>query len=155
MAVTLRFVSHPGIFNWACSIAQYGFWCTHVECVMPDGTYLGAISDGVKARPSDYDAGKFSREQFIHVGIAPEHESSFYAFLRGEVGKPYDKGAIWSFYGKRDGRDWQEPDSWFCSELMAAALAEYEVFPQKMAESFSRVTPRDLMLLVSTRTEAG
>lgn len=151
--ITLRFVSHPGLFNWACSIAQYGFWCTHVEAVMPDGTLLGAISDGVKARAPNYDIGKFSREMFVRISVAPEHESSFYAFLRSQIGKPYDSQAIWAFYGKRDDRDWQAPSSWFCSELMAAALAEYEVFPQHMAEKFNRVTPRDLMLLISTRTE--
>lgn len=153
--ITLRFVSHPGIFNWACSIAQYGFWCTHVECVMPDGTLLGAMGDGVKARLAGYDAGGFIRDMYVPVNIAPEHESAFYAFLRSQIGKPYDTWAIISFYSKRSGRDWQAPDSWFCSELMAAALAEYDVFPQHMAESFSRVTVRDLMLLVSTRTEAG
>ncbi len=126
---------------------------------MPDGTLLGAMRDGVKARPAEYDnlggAAAFSQQQFVNVNILPERESAFYAFLRSQIGKPYDTSAIWSFYSKRDGRDWQEPDSWFCSELISAALAEYGVFPQHMAESFSRVTPRDLMLLISTRAEAG
>lgn len=126
---------------------------------MPDGTLLGAMGDGVKARPGDYDnlggTAGFVRQQFVSVNILPEHETTFYDFLRSQIGKPYDTSAIWSFYSKRDGRDWQAPDSWFCSELMAAALSEYGIFPQHMAESFSRVTPRDLMLLISTRTEAG
>lgn len=145
----LRFVSHPGIFNWACQIAQYGFWPTHVDAVMPDGTAIGAMSDGVKVRPAGYDAGNFTREMFVDLNVPYEKEQFFYAFLRSQIGKPYDIWAIIQFYNPRRGRDWQERDSWFCSELIAAGLAACSLFPQHLAVSFSRITPRDLLLLTS------
>lgn len=151
--ITLRFVSHPGIFNWACSIAQYGWPYTHVETVMPDGTLLGAMSDGVKARPSGYDAGKYLDEMYVHVSATPQQEAAYYAFLRSQIGKPYDTWAIISFYSKRQGRDWQAPDSWFCSELQGDGFVECGRFPQWMANMVSRLTPRDLFLLASI--EAG
>jgi uncharacterized protein YycO len=151
--ITLRFVSHPGIFNWAAKIAQYGFWCTHCEVVMSDGTLLGAISDGVKARLPGYDAGNFSQEQFLEVKATELQEDVFHAFLRDQVGKPYDTWAIVSFFWPS--RDWQEPDSWDCSELLGTAFAECGILPKEMAVKFSRITPRDLLLLISTRTEAG
>lgn len=116
---------------------------------MPDGTQLSAMRDGVKARPAGYDNGEFTQEMFFNVKSSDEQNSSFYAFLRSQIGKPYDFWAIVSFYGKRSARDWQADDSWFCSELISAALAECGVFPKHIADQFNRITPRDLMLLVS------
>lgn len=151
--ITLRFVSHPGLFNWACTIAQYGFWSTHCEAVMPNGTYIGAISDGVKARAPDYDAGHFSREVFLEVRATSDQEEIFYAFVESQIGKPYDTWAILAYF--YPSRDWQAFDSWYCSELLGTALAECGILPKEMAVKFSRITPRDLLLLISTRAEAG
>ena len=151
--ITLRFVSHPGLFNWAASIAQYGFWGTHVEAVMPDGRYLGAISDGVKARDPSYDKGRFSKEIFLDVRTTADQEEIFYAFVESQIGKPYDLWAILAYF--YPSRDWQSFDAWYCSELLATGLAECGILPKEMAVKFSRVTPRDLLLLISTRTEAG
>lgn len=147
--ITLRFVSHPGLFNWACTIAQYGLWATHVEAVMPDGRYLGAISDGVKARATNYDTGHFSKEIFLDVKTTPDQEEIFYAFVESQIGKPYDLWAILAFFWPS--RDWQSFDSWYCSELLGTGLAECGILPKEMAVKFSRVTVRDLLLLVSTR----
>lgn len=151
--ITLRFVAHHGIFNWAAAIAQYGFWCTHVEAVMPDGRYLGAISDGVKDRLPSYDSGEFTRELFLQVKATAEQEDIFYAFLETQIGKPYDIWAIVAYF--YPSRDWQNFEAWFCSELVGTALSECGILPKEMAVKFSRITPRDLLLLVSTRTEAG
>jgi hypothetical protein len=151
--ITLRFVSHPGLFNWACTIAQYGFWSTHCEAVMPDGRYLGAISDGVKVRDPLYDAGNFGQETFLYVKTTAEQEAIFYAFIESQIGKPYDLWAILAYFWPS--RDWQSFDSWYCSELLGTGLAECGILPKEMAVKFSRITPRDLLLLVSTRTEAG
>jgi hypothetical protein len=149
--ITLRFVSHPGLFNWACTIAQYGFWSTHCEAVMPDGTYLGAISDGVKARNPGYDKDNFSQEIFLEVRSTPYQEEIFYAFIESQIGKPYDLWAILAYFWPS--RDWQSFDSWFCSELLGTGLAECGILPKEMAVKFSRVTVRDLLLLISTRAE--
>jgi len=151
--IKLRFVSHTGIFNWACTIAQYGFWATHCEAVMPDGTYLGAISDGVKARDQSYDKGSVKNEIFLDIRATADQADVFYAFVESQIGKPYDTWAILAFF--YPSRDWQAFDSWYCSELLGTALAECGILPKEMAVKFSRVTPRDLMLLISTRAEDG
>jgi len=150
--ITLRFVAHFGIFNWACRIAEYGFWCTHCEAVMPDRTLLGAISDGVKARSPRYDAGTFSKELFLDIKSTVEQEDIFYAFIESQIGKPYDTWAIISYF--YPSRDWQSFDAWYCSELIGTALAECGILPKEMAVKFSRITPRDLLLLISTLIEA-
>lgn len=145
--ISLRFVSHPGPFDWACRLSQYWFWSSHVEALMPDGSLLGAMFDGgVQARPPNYDAGGFSKQMYVPLLMTAGQEARFIAFLRDQIGKPYDWTAIASFYSQRD---WQEDDSWFCSELIAAALAASGAFPATMAVKFSRITPRDLMLLTS------
>jgi len=147
--ITLRFVSHPGLFNWACTIAQYGFWSTHCEAVMPDRRYLGAISDGVKVREPGYDAGNFSQEIFLEVEATAVQEDIFYAFIESQIGKPYDTWAILAYFWPS--RDWQSFDAWYCSELLGTGLAECGILPKEMAVKFSRVTVRDLLLLISTR----
>jgi len=149
--ITLRFVSHTGLFNWACTIAQYGFWATHVEAVMPDGRYLGAISDGVKARVPSYDKGTVKKEIFLEVKATTEQEDIFYAFVESQIGKPYDLWAILAYF--YPSRDWQSFDAWYCSELLGTGLAECGILPKEMAVKFSRVTVRDLLLLISTRTD--
>jgi len=148
--ITLRFVSHPGLFNWACTIAQYGFWATHVEAVMPDGRYLGAISDGIKARGPSYDKGSVKKEIFLEVKATQEQDEIFYAFIESQIGKPYDTWAILAYF--YPSRDWQDFDAWYCSELLGTALSECGILPKEMAVKFSRVTVRDLLLLISTRT---
>lgn len=145
--VALRFVSHPGPFDWACRLAQYWFWASHVDAVMPDGSYISArFDDGVQRRQADYDAGGFSKQLVVPLSLSEAQESALIAFLIDQIGKPYDWTGIAGFYSTRD---WQEDDSWFCSELIAAGLAASGVFPQQMAVKFSRITPRDLMLLTS------
>jgi uncharacterized protein YycO len=148
--ITLRFVSHTGLFNWACTIAQYGFWGTHCEAVMPDGRYLGAISDGVKARDPSYDKGSVKQEIFLEVRATADQKEIFYAFVESQIGKPYDLWAIIAYF--YPSRDWQSFDAWYCSELLGTGLAECGILPKEMAVKFSRVTPRDLMLMISTRT---
>lgn len=120
---------------------------------MPDGTYLGAISDGVKARDRRYDKGKFKKEVFIDIKATADQKEIFYDFVESQIGKPYDLWAILAYF--YPSRDWQSFDAWYCSELLGVGLAECGILPKEMAVKFSRVTPRDLMLMISTRTEAG
>ena len=148
--ITIRFVSHPGVFDWACKIAQYGFWATHCDAVLPNGCLLGARFDGgVQIRSANYDAGGFSRELRVSIPATDAQASLFYDFLYDQIGKPFDWQAILTFYFPRD---WQVPDSWYCDELLASALAKCGIFPQRLALKFNRISVRDLLLLVSTLT---
>jgi hypothetical protein len=147
--ITLRFVTGDSMVSAAIRRAEYGFWASHVEALMPDGTLLGAhIDGGVQARARDYDKGQFTRELFADIDAAPDVCDRFQAFLRSQLGKPYDKTAILAFVAARD---WQEKDSWFCSELQAAALVACGWFASPLATEFNHITPRDLLLIVSGR----
>lgn len=147
--ITIRFVTCADKISSGIRRFEYGFWASHAEALMPDGTLLGAHADGgVMARDHDYDKGKFTREMYVSIPTDPAMTDGFHNFLRKQVGKPYDFLAI---AGLAAQRDWQEPDSWFCSELCAAALADCGYFPQHLATEFTHVTPRDLLLILSGR----
>ena len=75
---------------------------------------LGARLDGgVQTRPPNYE--KWSR-------VVPYYkERAYWDFLKAQIGKPYDKLAIFAFAVDRDWR------SWFCDELVAAGLEHAEV----------------------------
>ena len=44
--ITLRFVTGDDLISRAIRAAEYGFWASHTEALMPDGTLLGAHADG-------------------------------------------------------------------------------------------------------------
>ena len=72
----------------------------------------------------------------------PDPEIAIGAAL-SQVGKPYDWRALFGFLFRRD---WQERDSWFCSELVAWAAKEGGARWFR-ADSLNRVTPGHLWML--------
>src|SRR5882757_4649204 len=144
--ITLRFVTSDDFVSRAIRAAEYGFWATHVETALEDGSVLGAYLDlGVIIRPPDYDKGTRTQELVLSLGTSAAEERSYNTFLRAQLGKPYDLTAVEAF---PLGRDWQEPDSWFCSELVAAGLVQCG-FLAKLAVDSNKITPRDLLLILS------
>jgi len=66
-----------------------------------------------------------------------------------QVGKPYDYTGV---LGVGLHRDWQQSDSWFCSELVAWAFTQggSALFRQNASR---RVTPQDLWMLQPTASD--
>lgn len=101
---------------------------SHVDAVWGYGALLGARNDitggakasGVQLRDARYvaDALRIVR---IHVPCTDEQRDKWADFLEAQVGKPYDRTAIWAF---AIGRNWHDPSAWFCSELQYAAKRE-------------------------------
>ena len=146
--ITLRFVTADDIISAGIRAAEYGFWASHVECLTSDNTLLGAhVDGGVQARKRDYDTGKFTKEEFVNLPLNNTMTTKFLEFLNNQIGKPYDLSAITAFVV---GRNWRETDSWFCSELQAAALENSGWF-NTLATEVNHITPRDLRLIISGR----
>lgn len=158
--IGIRFVTGNDWISNAIRFGERDGWATHAEAVMPDGSLLGAHLDGgVQIRPAGYDKATMTRELIVPIELgldlvtlpAPlltqqvERSDKFYAFLRAQVGKPYD---ITALAGLAFNRDWHRADSWFCSELMAAALEESGYCP-RLASLDSHISPRDLLLCLS------
>jgi len=124
---------------------------SHVDVVLPSGRLMGArknairgIPAGVQSRPADY--ANFTRKVRVDLPAPPEVVDSFYSFISAQNGKPYDEKAIEAFL---PGRDWRTPDAWFCSELVAAGLETSKWFAYPLATSVNKITPPDLLLVLS------
>ena len=147
--ICLRFVSGADALSAAIRAGEYGFWANHVEALMPEGTLLGAhVDGGVQARPRGYDKASTLREVYLDLPAPDAQADAFHAFLRAQLGKPYDITAIAALVAERD---WTTPDAWFCSELQAAALRAAGWFASDLATAFAKITPRDLLLILSGR----
>lgn len=128
MAVEIQFVRPADPISSA--IAWMGSSpFSHVDAVIPHdcdwaqpGWLLGARNDhvgggsGVRVRPPGYH--KWAERVRFYVPATPAQEGAFYSFLRKQLGKPYDRTAIWGFVS---GRNWRDDDAWFCSELITRA----------------------------------
>jgi hypothetical protein len=81
----------------------------------------------------------------MSLAVEAHKEDAFYQFLNAQIHKPYDSTAIWGF---ASGRNWRDPNDWFCSELQCAALEAAGIFPQLYTPS-NKVTPVALAMLMS------
>jgi uncharacterized protein YycO len=123
---------------------------SHVDILLPDGTLLGARADkigpvppGVQLRPAFYESWK--ERVVMCLDCTYEQETAFWKFAMGQIGKPYDTTAILGFV---TGRDWRQQDSWYCSELGAAAIEECGVCPTLYTPR-NKVTPAALAIVTS------
>lgn len=150
--INVRFVTGNDFISNAIRTGERDGWATHAEAVLADGSLLGAhIDGGVQIRPAGYDKATMTRELIVRLEVSANTalpaETLFYDFLRAQVGKPYDVTAI---AGLAFDRNWREDDSWFCSELMAAALETCGYLPALSAAN-NHISPRDLLLVLSGR----
>ena len=164
MSITLRFVTSgfedgviSGLISKTIRGAEFGFWASHVEALMPNGMLLGAHGDGVTAVPRDYDKGKFSQELYVEVPCTDDQAAAFYAFLRSKLKLPYDYEAIGEMaVGVLSGEapDWQSSPSYICSALQTAALLTAGII--KGAPATVRLaTPRDVLVACAALTTIG
>lgn len=147
--ITLRFVGGSSLIDSTIKDFEYGFWADHAEALTPEGTIIGAyLGAGVQERPKGYDSGAYTCDLYVPILCTQDQQDKFYAFLRSQIGKPYDLRAV---IGISLERDWRDPGQWFCSELDSAALCDCGLFPEHLATQLNHVTPRDLLLIVSGR----
>lgn len=86
-------------------------------------------------------------KNFTFKTFSVNNADAIYEAAASQVGKPYDKTAL---FGLPFHRDWQENDAWFCSELLAWAFNEGGT-PLFNVESIHRITPGDIYKLHPTR----
>jgi len=148
--ISLQFVTAGTLADKAIQAYEHG-WASHVDLVMPDGALLGAQATacggqpaGVYVRPVGYST--WQKVQRVNLEASDVQLARFLAFARAQIGKSYDFEAIAAF---PLGRDWRAPDSWFCSELGAAALEASGWLPKQIDESVNKIAPRDLLMIVS------
>lgn len=153
MSIRLQFVGSKSASSHLIEWFSAGD-VSHVDAVLPDGQLLGARNDelgdipaGVQVRPPNY--GKWEKVVRVELPADEGMEKEFLASLLREVGKPYDREAIFGFIV---GRNWHDPRAWFCSELIGAKLEECGWFPYPLLTPSNKLTPAGLLLAISART---
>lgn len=133
MRVRLQFSAQKTIGSM---LIRWWTWSdySHVDFILPDGRLLGARHDGVNIR----DPYETTRKLIVEVDAGEFVLNTAYK----QIGKPYDWTAIFGFMVKRD---WQEPDAWFCSELVAWAFEQTGISLIR-SDGLYKISPRDLLL---------
>jgi hypothetical protein len=136
------------------------FTPSHTEALSQDGkSYIGARFDGgVQPKPIDYDAGTIEPlaegglcDRIVELPCTPQQEFDFYTFVTKKIGEPYDWKAIFGF----EAPDFHTHllDHVICSAFMTAALRACNYFPMPLTVPFHHITPRDLLLMLSSHVE--
>lgn len=143
------------LIAWACRSPF-----SHVDYVLEDGNLLGASDSpnapyisgnpsGVAIRPPDYQL--FAIRRVAHVYCPTRVESRFDEIIRSQIGEPFDSHAMHAVFkpDNMGNRDWRDASAWFCSELKAWGFEEAGAFDVVPLVSKDRVTPADLLLMIS------
>lgn len=163
-AIILRFVRSKGISSdfiaWRGGWTGMPFVPTHVECVTPDGGWLGQRANGgMQVRSAHYDRldvkilpdGRRA-EAFINLPVSQTQADAFYAAARAAIGQPYDWRAILGFT-----LPWHEHTKFraICSAKMVLLLRTKgcEFFRWPLTAPAHLIDPRDLMLMLSSHVE--
>lgn len=136
------------------------FTPSHVEALSPDNKfYIGAhIDGGIMARPIGYDAAKLltlpdgsKSERIVSLECTPEMETIFYNFVTSQIGASYDWKSIIDFV---------MPDinihdfaHVICSAFIVQALRKCEYFKWPLTVPFHHISPRDLLLMLSSHVK--
>jgi hypothetical protein len=144
--LVLRFVTTSDPVSAGIRFAE-DFWASHVEAVMPDGTYLGAHADGgVQARAPNYDDTIWTKQLFL--ALPCDDVPQFVKFLTGKIGRPYDIESILGFVLRLDQH---VPMHVICSALMVLALRSCGYFGVPLSRPAHEISPADLLLILSGR----
>jgi hypothetical protein len=150
MSIKLQFVREGNPLSGGIAWFSAGQF-SHVDTLLDDGRLLGARSNsikgippGVQIRPAGY--AKFSRRVVFEIPCNELQEASYHAFEYSQLGKPYDKDAIWGFVTNRN---WHDEGWWICSELKMAALESADLIPI-LYLSANKITPVAAALVVSS-----
>ena len=120
--------------SWLIRAATMGKY-SHCGVLDDDGQVIhSTFSKGVHRRTLEWFKSTYSTNFYSYV-VCPD-EAGAMRFLKAQLGKPYDWTALLKLVFQRD---WQENDSWFCSELVEAAVVAGN--NQRFRDAVQRITP--------------
>lgn len=155
--ITLRFVTADDALSRLIR-AQAGiampFTPTHVEALSRDGkAYVGQHYDGgMAARPIGYDAAYQGRkEKLVLLPCEQATFDAFHNYCESKIGQPYDWKSIISF--AVPDVNLHDFNHLICSAIMTAALRACGYFPMPLVVPFHHISPRDLLLILSSHVQ--
>lgn len=133
---------HP--FSGLIRAATWSRW-SHVALVAGPHVIEAVALGGVRQASKAYAIQRAS--DYCLVDMPTHNAQAIIDAARSQIGKPYDWTAV-AGLGLR--RDWQEDDSWFCSELVAWS-ADQAGEPWFRPDALRRITPQHLWMLSPKR----
>lgn len=113
---------------------------SHVTLIDGDTAWEATWPAGVRRVPTARVLATHSAWQIAEIQVPRPADAL--AFLDRQRGRRYDTSALFGLALGR--REWDEPDAWFCSELVAAAL---NAGGAELFRDAWRVTPQMLFLV--------
>lgn len=149
-----QFVKAKGLSSsviawWGGGFAGHGY--SHVDCIMPNGSLIGARWDnigggrGVLARKPFYEV--WIRRSIVWLPCTDKLAAERNAFVEKQIGDPYDAQAIWGFLKQLP---LHSAGHWICSALAFASVgvAGAGIIEDPPVDS-SLVTPDDCFLVLA------
>jgi hypothetical protein len=155
--IRLRFVA--GCDDISLAIILHSQVCmpftpSHVECVRPsDGKYVGQhFRGGMAAREPGYDKSTLAHELFVDLPATTAQTNAFYAYIESKIGAPYDWRAILDYALPVN---FHSLNHAICSATMWLGLRNRTAprFPWPVTVPAHLISPRDLLLMLSTHVE--
>ena len=152
--IRLRFVAGKDDISlaiiWRSQLCM-PFTPSHVECVTPEGKYAGQHAEGgMLARDPGYDKSYLAHELFVDLAANDTQAAIFYAYVSSLIGQPYDMRAILDYVLPIDFHDFGRS---ICSAAMTLALRKCGFLPWPLAVPAHLISPRDLLLTLSSQIE--
>lgn len=164
--IDVRFVRCAGFISELITYKESNKYCmpfgpSHVECVTPDGRWLGQHGfGGMEARPAGYDHNQVEVmpdgrrcEIIVSLPCTQEQHDAFYGYMISKIGMPYDWVSLLGFVVT--GEDFHQVGHLVCSAIVTAGLRTKgcEYFPWPLSMPFHLVDPATLFLVLSSHVE--
>lgn len=133
--------------SYVIRLLTWSQW-SHVAVELDDGRVIEAVWSGVRLTTFTECTKQMSKYTLVELEKKDAATTSkAVSWLLDQVGKKYDKAALFGFLAKRD---WQNSLKWFCSELQAAFCKRlgYRIANEKQ---LSRVTPQFLYMITGAQ----
>jgi len=135
---------------------RLGTWSTwsHVDLVDDRGAVpelIGAVAPSGVVRTPMAERLRMARQAAL-VEFSVRDRNAVLDAAASQLGRPYDWLGVAGIALR--GRDWQEDDCWFCSELVAWSFSAAGE-PLFRADLVSRVTPQHLWMLAHPSLQAA
>jgi len=142
---TLRIGAYYGT-SVTSRITQIRTWSpvSHVSLIFddPGAEVIEAVRAGVVSQPTIHGHHKpGTRVAIYRVDATRDQVVRIHDFARGQVGKAYDWAGLFGFIARRN---LQNPDKWFCSELVFAACEAGAVLLLRGIPAY-KVAPCDIL----------
>jgi uncharacterized protein YycO len=123
-------------------LLRFVMWSKYSHAAILDGNVVTDATfwqGGVKSHSAQDFFAHYTTYELREIDV---HEAAAREWLIEQLGKKYDWTALLSWVVRRN---WQEEDSWFCSELCEAMISLFG--KPRFRECVSRISPRHQEML--------